>query len=242
MSARSMSASLIRSALVTTVLAITASPALAQDIASKVPAEYRSGVNSALRGPNAGALKASYAELEGEERTGWAFLVANMPQHHVRKLTKDVLTENVRYAYKARDLPWNKGLSDELFLHYVLPALSGDEPAQQYRKQFFEEVVPFLKKKGAKSIIAGIGKLKTFPWKPDAFLDIEKKGSSTGLAPGWYVVQTGWRKGTSEVHFTLQVVEVQAGKAATLVLPGPKQTKPGKDGKSHVHTLKYPRK
>ena len=123
------------------------------EILAGVPEAWRSGVSSALGGSNGRALEASYAKLGKEEREGWAFLLAHMRPHHRGKLTEALLTEHVSYAYRARrELPWTKALPKEVFLHYVLPILSGDEPMQAWRKQFFEEVVPILKKKRAKTL------------------------------------------------------------------------------------------
>ena len=118
-----------------------------------VPEAYRAGVRRALGGGNAAALRASYAELDADERRGWAFLLATMRPHTVSRLTEPLLTEHVRYAYRARrELAWTKDLPEEVFLHYVLPILSGDEPLQTWRKRFFEEVAPLLFKKRVKSL------------------------------------------------------------------------------------------
>ena len=118
-----------------------------------VPEAWQSGVRRALGGGNAADLRASYDELDADERKGWAFLLANMRSHVVSRLTRPLLTEHVRYAYRARrELAWTKDLPEEVFLHYVLPILSGDEPLQPWRKRFFEEVVPVLRKKRVKSL------------------------------------------------------------------------------------------
>lgn len=123
------------------------------DILASVPEAWRSGVSSALSSSNGAALKASYAKLGEEEREGWAFLLAHMRPHHRSKLTEALLTEHITYAYRARrELPWTKALPKEVFHHYVLPILSGDEPMQAWRKQFFEDVAPILKKKRAKTL------------------------------------------------------------------------------------------
>ncbi len=145
----------VAAVLVAAALCAVAGSATGQDgdPVSSSPAEFRAGVKRALSGSSGRELRASFAELDEEERVGWAFLVANTPQHHVGKLTQAVLTEHVQYAYKARrELPWATDLSDELFLHYVLPIQSGDEPPQAYRKQFFEEIVPHLRKKKCKTL------------------------------------------------------------------------------------------
>ncbi len=136
------------------ILLGTAGSVRAEDVAlDDVPEAYRSGVRRALSGGNAAALRASYAALDAEERIGWAFLLANMRPNYISRLTEPMLTEHVHYAYRARrELAWTKGLSDEVFLHYVLPILSGDEPLQLWRKRFFDEVVPVLKKKRVKSL------------------------------------------------------------------------------------------
>jgi Transglutaminase-like superfamily len=124
----------------------------ADDILGQIPEVYRSGVSRALSGGNGRALRASFAKLEGEEREGWAFLLASMGRHNVPKLTEPILTEHVKYAYRAwRELPWAKAVEKEVFLHYVLPILSGDEKLEAWRKHFFDEVAPRLKKKGCRT-------------------------------------------------------------------------------------------
>ena len=126
----------------------------AEDVAlDDVPEAWRNGVRRALSGSNGSALRASYEKLAEDERHGWAFLLATMRSHYVSKLTEPLLTEHVQYAYRVRrELAWTKDLPEEVFLHYVLPILSGDEPLQQWRKQFFEEVGAVLKKKRVKTL------------------------------------------------------------------------------------------
>lgn len=125
-----------------------------EDVAlESLPEAWRSGVRRALGGSNAAALRATYDKLDAEERNGWAFLLASMRPQTVSRLTEPLLTEHIQYAYRARrELAWTRSLPEEVFLHYVLPILSGDEPLQQWRKQFFEEVAPVLRKKRVKSL------------------------------------------------------------------------------------------
>jgi hypothetical protein len=118
-----------------------------------VPEKYRNGVSRALSGSNGSALRATFAKLEGEEKVGYAFLLANMPPHQTAKLTEPILTEHLQFAYRARkELPWAATVPEDVFHHYVLPIFSGDEKAEAWRKRFFEEVAPRLRKKGVKTL------------------------------------------------------------------------------------------
>jgi hypothetical protein len=123
------------------------------DVLSEIPEKYRSGVSRALGGANGAQLRACFEKLEGEERVGYAFLLATMPPHQVRKLTEPILTEHLKYAYKARaELPWAEAVPEGVFHHYVLPILSGDEKVEAWRKLFYEEVSPRLRKKGCRTL------------------------------------------------------------------------------------------
>jgi hypothetical protein len=140
---------------VLTILAAWAAPVRAADeeILALVPEAYRSGVSRALSGRNGSALAASFRILDEEERVGWAFLLANMAPHRIPDLTEEILTEHVRYAWRARrELAWTKTLPEEIFLHYVLPILSGDEKVEAYRKLLWDEIVPRLRRKRCRSL------------------------------------------------------------------------------------------
>jgi len=128
-------------------------PALAQS--APLPEEWKAGLNRALSATNGPALRAAMAKMDGEEQVGASFLLAHMRPNQTAKLTEAILLEHVRYAYRARrELAWTKKLPEEVFRHYVLPILSGDEKIEAYRKIFWDEALPRLKKKRVKSLEA----------------------------------------------------------------------------------------
>ncbi|KAA0213421.1 transglutaminase domain-containing protein [bacterium] len=54
--------------------------------------------------------------------------------------------ENVYYAVKARrEMPWGRSVSERDFLHHVLSPRGTGEPAQRWRRQFYEALAPELK-------------------------------------------------------------------------------------------------
>jgi hypothetical protein len=123
------------------------------ELLKDVPEEFRGAAARALSGSNGRAFKAAMENLDAEERVGCAFLLAKMPPHHRSKLTEAILTEHVKYAYKARrELAWTKALPEEVFFHYVLPIQSGDEKLEAWRKYFWDEVLPKLKQRRVKSL------------------------------------------------------------------------------------------
>ncbi len=112
-----------------------------------VPEEFRKDVERALgeAGDNRHELVSCFEQLAGDERDGWAFLVANMSTKDLQTISADLLTEHIHYAYVARtEFPWTKGLSRDIFYHYVLPIRSSQEPLEAWRRFFFEEMQPIL--------------------------------------------------------------------------------------------------
>ncbi len=145
-------------ALVVAVLVIAPSAFAADDtdeLIRAMPEEFQKGVERALgeAGVNRIELVASLAELKGDERNGWAFLVANMSAKDLRSISAELLTEHIHYAYVARArFPWTRSLSDERFYHYVLPIRSAQEPLEAWRKFFFEEIQPILAEAKCKTL------------------------------------------------------------------------------------------
>ena len=110
--------------------------------AALLPAEYRGDVIQALgrAGENANALIAAIRAVPENQREGIAFLIANMPDWDLHGLDKDLLVENVAYAYKAwRECQWSKQVPKELFLNDVLPYANLDEPRDRWRKRLFDQ-------------------------------------------------------------------------------------------------------
>jgi hypothetical protein len=80
------------------------------------------------------------------ERSGMAFLIANMPERDLRSLKADFLLENVTLAYKARrEVPWGKAIPEDVFLDNVLAYANVDESRDPWRKELFELCMPIIK-------------------------------------------------------------------------------------------------
>jgi hypothetical protein len=95
---------------------------------------------------NRGELEKALASVPRNQRTGMAFLVANMPDGDLKSLQADFLLTNTELAYKARAaVPWAKELPEEIFLNDVLPYANVDETRHAWRKEFFEMYLPVAK-------------------------------------------------------------------------------------------------
>nr|WP_245168286.1 transglutaminase-like domain-containing protein [Desulfobaculum xiamenense] len=75
-------------------------------------------------------------------RAAW-FLVANLPVADAVSMSADELAEYVDYAFIARGAtPWGPSIPWSIFLRYVVPHRSAQEPAQPHRRRFFEQLSP----------------------------------------------------------------------------------------------------
>ena len=126
-----------------------------QTILKEIPKEFKDDVKRAFgeAGVNATNLIATYKKLKNDEIEGFAFLVGNMSVSDLKNISEEILTEHIKGAYFARKkLPWTKKLSKEIFHHYVLPFRSAQEPLEAWRKFFYEEMKPILKKLKKKTL------------------------------------------------------------------------------------------
>jgi len=107
------------------------------------PDEYSQGVVRAIgnAGDNAGTFFRIYDNCPDEWREGAAFLVANMPVVDLAVMDYDTFMANLRLAYEAREtFPYAKAISNEDFLHSVLPYRVSQEPIENWRPFFYEKV------------------------------------------------------------------------------------------------------
>lgn len=80
------------------------------------------------------------------QRTGMAFLIANMPERDLRSLRGDFLLENVALAFKVRgEVKWGLKIPEEIFLNDVLPYANLDETREPWRKEMVELCLPLVK-------------------------------------------------------------------------------------------------
>jgi transglutaminase-like putative cysteine protease len=128
------------------LLAATAfSASTLQESALKIlPQAYREKVGEVLStaGANGDSLAQAVLELTAQDEIeAAAFLLANLSRVDRVTLRKTTLLDNVRLAVQARkELPWGQDLTDELFLAYVLPHRTAQEPIEDWRRPVYEEL------------------------------------------------------------------------------------------------------
>lgn len=81
-----------------------------------------------------------------EERLYLQFIYAYMPATDISSYNCDFFLKAVRDTIKIRSLvSWGNGISDEMFLNYVLPVRINNEDLVDHREQFFNELYPRVK-------------------------------------------------------------------------------------------------
>src|SRR5262245_20790320 len=86
-------------------------PAEITSAVATLPESYRSDVRKSLEaaGRNADELISAIYGVDGGEKTGMAFLLANMPESDLKTLRGEFLIQNVKLAYQVRnEVPWSK--------------------------------------------------------------------------------------------------------------------------------------
>jgi poly(3-hydroxybutyrate) depolymerase len=90
----------------------------------------------AIAGTHREPLEAALHGVEPEQRPSMAFLIEHMPPGDLKKLSSELLLDNVRLAHQARtNSPWK--LSDELFREQVLPYANVDETRENWRRSLY---------------------------------------------------------------------------------------------------------
>lgn len=80
-----------------------------------------------------------------EKRQAAQFLVANLPPADRVSLSAEMLKENLEFAFLARSSTgWGHDVSWTDFLHYVLPHRVSQEQAVNWRKEFYNELLPLV--------------------------------------------------------------------------------------------------
>ncbi len=139
-----------------------------------VPARYRKLVTNSLHvaGGNKYQLISAIKAVPFEQREAMAFLIAYMPKVDLKNLTAAFLTEDVEYAFKAKnETPWGRGLTKQQFFNYVLPYANVNERRDCWRRDFYHRFMPLvLKCKTASQAVLILNKAvyKTFNVKYNA--------------------------------------------------------------------------
>lgn len=80
-------------------------------------------------------------DLTTYEKEALSFLYAYLPQSDIVDKTGDYYLENVRLTQQAvEEMPWGKSLDESLIRFFVLPIRVNNEPLDDSRKVFFEEL------------------------------------------------------------------------------------------------------
>ncbi|MCD6170323.1 MAG: hypothetical protein J7J76_07245 [Candidatus Latescibacteria bacterium] len=84
--------------------------------------------------------------LGAEPQKALSFLTAGIYPEGLARRDIDTLIEHRRYAYIAtQTASWNGQVGDEMFFSYVLPHRILKEPAERWRREFYEEIYPRVK-------------------------------------------------------------------------------------------------
>lgn len=99
----------------------------------------------AKSGDNRAELEKTLTAAPKSQRTGVAFLIANMPDRDLKSIKSDLLISNLDLAYKARaEFAWAQQVPEELFLNDVLPYASVSETREAWRAEMLEVCRPIV--------------------------------------------------------------------------------------------------
>jgi hypothetical protein len=87
------------------------------------------------------------ASVAPEQRSGMAYLMADLPLRDLNGLPPTILAENLSLAYQARAaVPWGPDLPEPIFLDAVLPHVSVTEKREPMRREFLVRYLPLVQK------------------------------------------------------------------------------------------------
>ena len=98
-----------------------------------------------LSGENRAVLEKVINHYDGEQKEAAKFLIRYMPERDLKTLDFEFLTENIDYAYIAREeFPWAKSLDKDIFFNEVLPYVSLNERRDRWRPDFYTRFKKFV--------------------------------------------------------------------------------------------------
>ncbi|MBS2100744.1 transglutaminase-like domain-containing protein [Carboxylicivirga linearis] len=98
-----------------------------------------------LSGENKAVLEKVINHYDGEQQEAAKFLIRYMPERDLKILDFEFLTENIDYAYIAREeFPWAKDLDKDIFFNEVLPYASLNERRDRWRPDFYTRFKKFV--------------------------------------------------------------------------------------------------
>ncbi|HEY0457261.1 MAG TPA: transglutaminase-like domain-containing protein, partial [Verrucomicrobiae bacterium] len=96
-------------------------------------------------GSNRSQLEQALGKVPEKQREGLQFLIENMPEMDLKKLSANYLLENVALAYEAWEkAPWHSKVSKKVFLNEILPYASINERRDNWRKLLREKCAPLI--------------------------------------------------------------------------------------------------
>lgn len=96
-------------------------------------------------GKNASELINLIKTSKGDTLKYSKFLLENASANDLAVLKANYLKNNIKFAIKSRDLPYTKGYSENIFMHFVLPPRISQEPFEDWREKFYNELYPKVK-------------------------------------------------------------------------------------------------
>jgi hypothetical protein len=111
----------------------------------RVPESDRDAVAQALElaGTNATVLVNVLVQCPEQWMPGALFLIVNSPVEDLTVVTEELFLNNLRYSYEAyMTFPWAKTVAFEDFLEYVLPMRVSQEPLEDWRGFFYDDLKP----------------------------------------------------------------------------------------------------
>jgi len=129
-------------------------------------ADFSEPVNAALdrAGKNKPQIKEALSQVPAAQQKAMQFLIANMPDRDLQKLSAKFLLENVRLAHEAwEQAAWKDVVPQELFFNNVLPYVSINERRDNWRKDFLDRFGPLIKDAKTPGKAAVILNQKIFP-------------------------------------------------------------------------------
>lgn len=117
------------------------------DLSEYVPDTYLADVAESLEraGGNGPEILEALTSAPEEDREAMAFLVAEMPAVDLATADSPLLLETVRLSREARErFPWGEHVSDDLYLHYVLPMRVSQEPLENWKPYLMEQLAERL--------------------------------------------------------------------------------------------------
>ena len=74
----------------------------------------------------------------------YEFLLGNCSSSDLAILDAEYIEENVHLALKSRQLNYAKAYNDTIFMHFVLPYRMSQEPLEDWRERFYNELKPLV--------------------------------------------------------------------------------------------------